>query len=148
MTFALVISTLCCDIPLFLFVTVYKSPQYEAFGFQLIVQRLVEMGYPDAILQFEYDPTYPIRYVRIWDCRSTFCPCAVEPMFYTFLSLNKCYCIDRIVGSRGLIKQIVQFGRCLVFFFFQRKMITSTRLSITRVYVNEVLQYLFSINLN
>lgn len=40
---------------------VYKSPQYEALGFRLIVERLVEIGYPQAITEFRYDPTFPIR---------------------------------------------------------------------------------------
>ncbi|XP_052225406.1 cytosolic purine 5'-nucleotidase-like isoform X3 [Dreissena polymorpha] len=40
---------------------VYKSPDYEALGFQLIKEKLVEIGYPEALLEFEYDPTFPIR---------------------------------------------------------------------------------------
>ncbi|KAK7479254.1 hypothetical protein BaRGS_00029502, partial [Batillaria attramentaria] len=40
---------------------VYKSPDYECLGFNLIKKRLVEMGYPEAIADFEYDPTFPIR---------------------------------------------------------------------------------------
>ncbi|KAL5276162.1 NT5C2 family protein [Megaselia abdita] len=39
----------------------YKSPQYEQLGFDLVKKRLVEMGYPKEILQFEYDPSFPIR---------------------------------------------------------------------------------------
>ena len=40
---------------------VYKSPQYEALGFRLIVERLIKMGYPKALLDFEYDPSFPVR---------------------------------------------------------------------------------------
>lgn len=40
---------------------VYKSPQYEALGFRLVVERLVSIGYPEAIKEFRYDPTFPIR---------------------------------------------------------------------------------------
>lgn len=40
---------------------VYKSPEYECLGFDLIKKRLVEIGYPEAISAFEYDPTFPIR---------------------------------------------------------------------------------------
>lgn len=40
---------------------VYKSPQYESLGFRLIVERLVKMGYPKAILDFEYDHTFSVR---------------------------------------------------------------------------------------
>ncbi|GAB0096353.1 cytosolic purine 5'-nucleotidase [Sergentomyia squamirostris] len=39
----------------------YKSPQYEQLGFDLVKERLVAMGYPKEILQFEYDPSFPIR---------------------------------------------------------------------------------------
>lgn len=40
---------------------VYKSPQYEALGFRLVVERLIDIGYPSAISEFSYDPTFPIR---------------------------------------------------------------------------------------
>ncbi|GFO30618.1 cytosolic purine 5'-nucleotidase [Plakobranchus ocellatus] len=40
---------------------VYKSPEYETLGFNLLKVKLVEMGYPKDIGDFEYDPTFPIR---------------------------------------------------------------------------------------
>lgn len=40
---------------------VYKSPDYESLGFNLLKERLVDIGYPEAIRDFEYDPTFPIR---------------------------------------------------------------------------------------
>ncbi|ESO93154.1 hypothetical protein LOTGIDRAFT_190218 [Lottia gigantea] len=40
---------------------VYKSPEYETLGFDLLKQQMVKIGYPDAIAEFEYDPTFPIR---------------------------------------------------------------------------------------
>ncbi|XP_041368977.1 cytosolic purine 5'-nucleotidase-like [Gigantopelta aegis] len=40
---------------------VYKSPEYESLGFDLMKNRLVTIGYPEAINDFEYDPTFPIR---------------------------------------------------------------------------------------
>jgi 5'-nucleotidase len=39
----------------------YKSPQYEQLVFNLIKQRLVDVGYPEEILEFEYDNSFPIR---------------------------------------------------------------------------------------
>lgn len=39
----------------------YKSPQYEQLGFDLLKARLVTLGYPVEILQFEYDPSFPVR---------------------------------------------------------------------------------------
>lgn len=43
------------------YVSEYKSPQYERLGFNLIKKRLVSLGYPQEILEFEYDPSFPIR---------------------------------------------------------------------------------------
>ncbi|XP_064631608.1 cytosolic purine 5'-nucleotidase-like isoform X2 [Lineus longissimus] len=40
---------------------VYKSPEYECFAFDLIVERLISIGYPESIKEFEYDPTFPVR---------------------------------------------------------------------------------------
>ncbi|XP_031622776.1 cytosolic purine 5'-nucleotidase isoform X2 [Contarinia nasturtii] len=39
----------------------YKSPQLETLGFDLVKARLVAMGYPKEIMQFEYDPSFPVR---------------------------------------------------------------------------------------
>lgn len=39
----------------------YKSPQLETLGFDLVKARLVHMGYPKEIQQFEYDPSFPVR---------------------------------------------------------------------------------------
>ncbi|TRY85020.1 hypothetical protein DNTS_026931, partial [Danionella cerebrum] len=40
---------------------VYKSPEYESLGFDLTVERLVSIGYPQELLNFVYDPTFPTR---------------------------------------------------------------------------------------
>jgi len=40
---------------------VYKSPQYETLGFDLVKTRLAAMGYPNELLEFAYDPSFPIR---------------------------------------------------------------------------------------
>ncbi|XP_076372629.1 5' nucleotidase B isoform X2 [Tachypleus tridentatus] len=39
----------------------YVSPDYEALGFKLVVDRLISIGYPPEIQDFEYDPSFPIR---------------------------------------------------------------------------------------
>ncbi|ODN06226.1 Cytosolic purine 5'-nucleotidase [Orchesella cincta] len=39
----------------------YKSPQYETLGFNLVKARLVQMGYPKELDEFVYDPSFPIR---------------------------------------------------------------------------------------
>uniref|UniRef100_A0A2I3GIW3 5'-nucleotidase domain containing 4 n=1 Tax=Nomascus leucogenys TaxID=61853 RepID=A0A2I3GIW3_NOMLE len=39
----------------------YKSPAYEALTFELLLERLVCIGYPHEILRYTYDPTFPTR---------------------------------------------------------------------------------------
>lgn len=34
----------------------------EVLGFKLTIERLVTIGYPAAIKEFEYDSSFPIRY--------------------------------------------------------------------------------------
>lgn len=43
----------------------YKSPEYESLGFDLTVARLVSIGYPQELLNFVYDPSFPTRPVDI-----------------------------------------------------------------------------------
>uniref|UniRef100_A0A8D0CKF4 5'-nucleotidase, cytosolic IIb n=1 Tax=Scleropages formosus TaxID=113540 RepID=A0A8D0CKF4_SCLFO len=45
---------------------VYKSPEYESLGFDLTVERLVSIGYPQELLNFVYDPAFPTRYLAYW----------------------------------------------------------------------------------
>ncbi|XP_062869931.1 5'-nucleotidase, cytosolic II, like 1 [Trichomycterus rosablanca] len=40
---------------------VYKSPEYEALGFEMLRDRLVSIGYPHELLRYNYDPTFPTR---------------------------------------------------------------------------------------
>ncbi|XP_029693331.1 5'-nucleotidase, cytosolic II, like 1 isoform X1 [Takifugu rubripes] len=44
---------------------VYKSPDYESLGFQLIRDRLVSVGYPHELLRYTYDPSFPTRGVVV-----------------------------------------------------------------------------------
>lgn len=39
----------------------YNSPEYEAMEFHILLDRLVSIGYPKELKDFEYDPTFPIR---------------------------------------------------------------------------------------
>lgn len=39
----------------------YNSPQYEVLGFDLTIERLVSLGYPPQIKEFQYDPQFPTR---------------------------------------------------------------------------------------
>lgn len=44
---------------------VYKSPDYESLGFELIRDRMVSVGYPHELLRYTYDPSFPTRLVHI-----------------------------------------------------------------------------------
>ena len=39
----------------------YKSPEYEAVQFTMLLDQLLKMGYPKELKQFHYDPTFAIR---------------------------------------------------------------------------------------
>lgn len=39
----------------------YKSPQFETLGFNLLKERMLTIGYPEEIKEFEYDPTFSTR---------------------------------------------------------------------------------------
>ncbi len=34
---------------------------WQKLGFKLLVERLLALGYPEQLEEFEYDPTFPIR---------------------------------------------------------------------------------------
>lgn len=40
---------------------IYKSPDYESMGFELIRDRVVSIGYPHELLRYTYDPSFPTR---------------------------------------------------------------------------------------
>ena len=40
---------------------VYKSPAYEVLSFELVRKRLVDVGYPTELNNFEYEPSFPVR---------------------------------------------------------------------------------------
>ncbi|KAJ8287304.1 hypothetical protein GJAV_G00050030 [Gymnothorax javanicus] len=39
----------------------YKSPDYEELGYELLMERLVCIGYPHELLQYKYNPNFPTR---------------------------------------------------------------------------------------
>ncbi|VDK75143.1 unnamed protein product [Dibothriocephalus latus] len=39
----------------------YKSPQYESLAFGILRDRLVEIGYPQELKNFQYEPSFPVR---------------------------------------------------------------------------------------
>jgi len=40
---------------------VYKSPAYEELGFELVRERLIACGYPEALRKYAYDAQFPLR---------------------------------------------------------------------------------------
>jgi 5'-nucleotidase len=39
----------------------YKSPEFEELTFQLVVDSVIKLGYPEQIREFVYDRTFPLR---------------------------------------------------------------------------------------
>lgn len=39
----------------------YTSPDYEELTFELLLERLVSIGYPPEIMEYKYDPAFPTR---------------------------------------------------------------------------------------
>jgi len=39
----------------------YKSEEYENLGFELVKERLIELGYPKEISNIKYKPSFPVR---------------------------------------------------------------------------------------
>jgi len=39
----------------------YKSPNFEILTFDLVIDQLIQLGYPKEIKNFVYDPTFPVR---------------------------------------------------------------------------------------
>ncbi|XP_068130960.1 cytosolic purine 5'-nucleotidase-like [Hyperolius riggenbachi] len=39
----------------------YRSPDYEELGFELLLDRLICIGYPHEIINYKYDPSFPTR---------------------------------------------------------------------------------------
>ena len=71
------------------YVLVYKSADYECMSFNLIVERLIQVGYPEAIRDFEYDPTFPVRYVQYTMLIISMLP---ELNFYLCNNSARCIC--------------------------------------------------------
>ncbi|CAK9298872.1 unnamed protein product [Gordionus sp. m RMFG-2023] len=39
----------------------YKSPEYESLAFDLALKRIVKIGYPNELLEVQYDASFPMR---------------------------------------------------------------------------------------
>ncbi|KAL3321080.1 Cytosolic purine 5'-nucleotidase [Cichlidogyrus casuarinus] len=39
----------------------YKSPHYEELAFSILQAKLIEMGYPEDLNKFKYEPSFPVR---------------------------------------------------------------------------------------
>ncbi|XP_076876468.1 5'-nucleotidase, cytosolic II, like 1 isoform X2 [Brachyhypopomus gauderio] len=40
---------------------IYKSPEYDSLGFEMLRDQLVSIGYPHELLRYSYDSTFPTR---------------------------------------------------------------------------------------
>ncbi|XP_065882915.1 cytosolic purine 5'-nucleotidase-like isoform X2 [Dysidea avara] len=39
----------------------YKSPEYEILAFDMLIKRLIDIGYPEELSQLQYDANFPLR---------------------------------------------------------------------------------------
>ena len=42
-------------------VAVYKQPEYDILVYELVLSRLLELGYPSSLADLSYDADFPIR---------------------------------------------------------------------------------------
>lgn len=91
---------------------VYKSPEYESLGFNLTVERLVSIGYPQELLNFVYDPSFPTRLVlqappprSVWGTAD----CAL--LWLTHLYLLRGLVFDTMYGN---LLKVDTYGNILV----------------------------------
>jgi 5'-nucleotidase len=42
-------------------ILVYKSPDFESMAFDLIVNRMISIGYPEDLKKFVYNPIFSVR---------------------------------------------------------------------------------------
>ena len=67
--------------------SVYQSPMYESIQFDLIVERLIAIGYHAAITEYRYDPSFPVRSVQ-----HSYCSCHnVDAVIFESLKLISCH---------------------------------------------------------
>ena len=116
--------------------SVYKSPQYESMGFRLVVDRLVAIGYPEAIREFEYDHSFPVRSVvchcasvclSLFACVDTVAPTCKQlspsVLWYCWLGLLTCknrlpynlYCVGGDVKQCSVQHPVCMSGRWFLF---------------------------------
>lgn len=78
----------------------YKSPQYEILAFNLVIEQLLKLGYPEEIRNFVYDPTFPVRglwYDKLYgnllkvDAYGNILVCVHGFKFLHGSDLHKCY---------------------------------------------------------
>jgi len=43
------------------FLAVYKSPQYEKLGYDLIIDHLIKQGYPSKLANYSFDSSFVVR---------------------------------------------------------------------------------------
>lgn len=89
----------------------YKSPQYENLGFNLTKERLVHKGYPKEILDFEYDPSFPVRWVRL-SCIIYMCSYKLynTGLYHNMTIETWLWLIDYFVSSYLIIYMNIEVG--------------------------------------
>ena len=42
----------------------YKAEEYETLGFELVKERLIQVGYPQDMNNFKYDRNFPVKRIN------------------------------------------------------------------------------------
>ena len=45
----------------------YKAEEYETLGFELVKERLIQVGYPQDMNNFKYDRNFPVKRINYSD---------------------------------------------------------------------------------
>lgn len=85
---------------------IYKSPEFEMMTFDLVVNRLISLGYPDDLKNFKYNPIFPVR--GLW----------LDMIYGNLLKVDGFGNI--LMGTHGLdfLTPLVFFSNFIIYFYF------------------------------
>jgi hypothetical protein len=91
----------------------YISPATEILTFDLLVRRLVDVGYPAAMLEFRYDSVFAVRGL-FYDKVRVFTPLAFFPVQLMYVGTVVVSCVaHRRRQTLGNLLKIDEFGNIL-----------------------------------
>ena len=103
---------------------VYQNPDFESFSFELVKQRLIEMGYPSEIGAFIYDPTFPVR--GLWFDTENGNLLKVDP----YGNILVCVFGFKFLKTYLFLYFFIQFYSHIYFFLFEFDLTTGQRFTL------------------